>query len=165
MKKFYYFILTIITILYMVGCESFKSLNDDDIIDFVSSNLDYRYKLLTRLNQDYENGIIGKDDFYKKELSIYKKERETYTNKLMNSIENKDLKSTINKIIIGLDYQIKSNEFAQNGDLSNTFQYIEKSSKISYPAIITLKDKYNADFDKTYINHIEKSLETFDESK
>ena len=83
----------------------------------------------------------------------------------MNDIKDKELKDTINKIIIGLDYKIKSNEFAQNGDLSNTAQYIEESSKISYPAIITLKNKYNANFDETYINHIEKSIETFDESK
>lgn len=165
MKKFYFFILVAIMFLHIVGCESFKPLNDNDVIDFVSSNLDNRYKLLTKLNQDYENGMISKDDFYNKELSIYKKERKTYTNKLMNSIEDKDLKSTIDKIIIGLDYQIKSNESAQNDDLSTTVQYIEESSRISYPAIITLKDKYNANFDETYINHIEKSLETFNKSK
>ncbi len=165
MKKFYYFVLIIITILYIVGCSAFKSLSNDDVVNFVSSNLENRHRLLTKLNQDYENGIITKNDFYKEELSIYKKERKTYTNKLMNNIEDKELKDTINKIIIGLDYKIKSNEFAQNGDLSNTAQYIEESSKISYPAIITLKNKYNANFDETYINHIEKSIETFDESK
>ena len=92
MKKFYYFILIIITILYIVGCGSFQSLSDNDVIDFVSSNLENRHRFLTKLNQDYENGIITKDDFYKEELSIYKRERKTYTNKLMNSIKDKELK-------------------------------------------------------------------------
>lgn len=165
MKKLYYFILIIITISYIVGCGYFQSLSDNDVIDFVSSNLENRHRFLTKLNQDYKNGIITKDDFYKEELSIYKRERKTYTNKLMNSIKDKELNSTINKIIMGLDYQIKSNESAQNGDLSTTVQYIEKSSKVSYPAIINLQNKYNANFDKSYINNIEKSLETFDEYK
>ena len=73
MKKFYYFILMIITILYIVGCSSFKSLSNDDVVNLVSSNLENRHRLLTKLNQDYENGIMI--FIMKNYLSIKKKEK------------------------------------------------------------------------------------------
>lgn len=165
MKKTFLLIAFVLVSISLFGFNSLKSLNNEEALEMVSNNLNKRHDLLYQLDEDFKNGEISDKEFYNRELSIYNNEMKSYSNKRLKNIKDNNLKSAITKVSQGLEFQIKSTEFAIQGDYEQTFLYHEEASKISYPAIIELKNNYNANIKDEYIKHVEETIKTYNENK
>ncbi|WP_042274944.1 hypothetical protein [Faecalimicrobium dakarense] len=165
MKKAFVMIVFILTTISLFGFNSHKKLNDEEALNMVSNNLNNRYHLINELDNDYNKGKINDKEFYNQEMSIYENEMKSYSEKSLKNIKDDNLKSTIVQVSQGLEFQIKSTEFAMKGDYEQTMLYHEEAFKICYPAIIKLKNNYNATLADEYINNLEETMKIYNKNK
>ncbi|MBO3446041.1 hypothetical protein [Clostridium sp. CCUG 7971] len=165
MKKAFILIIFILTTISLFGFNSLKKLNDDEALDMVSNNLNNRYSLINELDEDYNKGKINEKEFYNREMSIYENEMKNYSKKSLKNIKDNNLKSAIVQVSQGLEFQIKSTEFAMKGDYEQTMLYHEEAFKIGYSAIMKLKNNYNVNLTDEYINHIEETMKIYNKNK